>query len=359
MPITRLNAEQQHRIAMLIYPGVSTVDVCGPLECFGLANYVAGKPRYDIITVSADGLPLASAGGWLLLTPTHSFANAPQCIDTLMIAGGPAFGAASADKALLAWIRTRGRAAQRVASVCNAAAILAATGLADDCRLATHWLYTGMLARANPQVNVDPDAIFVEDGKVWSSGGMTSGMDLALAMIERDLGRTLALEVARHMVLTLKRAGGQSQFSMHLKAQFNELPSVARIQQWIIDNPGGDLRVEAIADRHAMSKRSLLRLFADHTPSTLGDFISETRLRYACSLLENTPKPFKEVAAQSGLGSEANMRKIFAAKIGVTPSQYRNKFRASEQIATATAHYDEFWLSRSDVMGPEKRAAAS
>jgi len=359
MPITSLNAEQLHRIAMVLYPGVSTVDVCGPLECFGLANYISGTPYYDIITVSADGAPLPSAGAWLKLTPTHSFATAPERIDTLMIAGGPAFGAASEDEALVGWLRMRGRLARRVASVCNGAAIIAATGLADGATLATHWLYTGMLAKTHPDVMVDPDAIYVEDGKIWSSGGMTSGMDMALGMIEKDLGRTLALEVARQLVLNLKRSGGQSQFSMHLKAQFNDVPSVAKIQQWIIDNPGGDLRVEAIAERHAMSKRSLLRLFSDHTATTLGDFISETRLRHACSLLENTQNPFKDVAAQSGLGSEANMRKIFAARLGITPSHYRNKFRKTEPNNGQTAHYDEFWLARSDVLNDRKRANAS
>ncbi|MDO6965225.1 GlxA family transcriptional regulator [Rhizobium alvei] len=346
----------QHSVAMLLYPGVSASDVAGPMECFGLANYVSGNVVYALNTFTSDGAPVAAAGSWLTLQPNHSFDTLPDDVDTLLIPGGPAAFSLSKDSNVIAWLRSRADRVARIGSICNGAFVLAALGAADQGKLATHWLFTDQLARLHPDVDVDHDAIYVRSGKVWSSGGMTSGMDLALALIEEDCGRTLAMEVARHMVLYLRRSGGQSQFSMHLKAQFSDLPAIGRLQQWIIDNPQADLRVETMAARAAMSSRSLLRVFKEQTGMTLGKFVAETRLRHACSLLEDTDREQKEVATLSGLGTETNLRKVFMSRLGITPNQYRLRFRATE--TTAAEHetpghisYDEAWLYRTEVKG--------
>lgn len=350
-----MSRKSLHSVAMLLYKGVASSDVAGPMECFGLANYISGRDLYELTTVSADGLPLASAGDWVKLQPIHSFKTLPGDIDTLIIPGGPAAFMAAQDEKITHWIRDRGVPTVRVCSICNGAFIMAASGVARHARLATHWLYAQQLAKLYPDLEVDPDAIFVRSGNIWSSGGMTSGMDMALAIIEEDCGRILAMEVARQMVLYLRRAGGQSQFSMHLKAQFAELPLISRLQQWIIDNPSADLRIEALADHIAMSKRSLLRLFKDETGVTLGEFITDARLRHACALLEETEREQKEIASLAGLGSEANLRKVFMTRLKITPSQYRARFRAGENQATAPGgrlqfHYDSFWLHRTEVI---------
>lgn len=344
-----------HSVAMLLYKGVASSDVAGPMECFGLANYISGRDLYALTTVSADGLSLASAGEWMKLQPIHSFRTLPRDVDTLILPGGPAAFLAAKDETITHWIRERGVPTVRVCSICNGAFIMAASGVARHARVATHWLYAQQLARLHADLEVDPDAIFVRSGNIWSSGGMSSGMDMALAIIEEDCGRILAMEVARQMVLYLRRSGGQSQFSMHLKAQFAEMPVISRLQQWIIDNPQSDLRIEALAAHVAMSKRSLLRLFKDETGMTLGEFITDARLRHACVLLEETEREQKEVASLSGLGSEANLRKVFMARLKITPSQYRSRFRAGEiQEAGPGGRlqfgYDSTWLHRTEVI---------
>ncbi|MDZ7601377.1 MAG: helix-turn-helix domain-containing protein [Hoeflea sp.] len=344
----------KHSVAMLLYKGVAASDVAGPLECFGLANYVTGRLFYDIHTFTSDGKPVAAAGEWLELKPNRAFASLPQTVDTLMIPGGPAALAAAKDGKLVAWLSDRGRRVERVCTICNGAFILAATGLANGASMATHWLYAEQLSRLHPTIAVDRDAIYVRSGRIWSSGGMTSGIDMALAIIEQDAGRIVALEVARQMVLHQRRSGGQSQYSMHLLAEFSDLPVVRRLQQHIVDNPAGDLQIATLARWSAMSQRSLMRLFKDQSGMTPGEFIADVRLRHACRLLEASEQELKEIAMNSGLGSENNMRKVFMARLKLTPAQYRARFRQAD-VAQATKTqaapaYDDTWLHRTDVM---------
>jgi transcriptional regulator GlxA family with amidase domain len=354
--MTAQGKKHSHTVAMLLYPGVSTVDVMGPLECFGLANYISGRPFYHIVTVTQDGAAVAVAGSWLQLTPTHAFETAAQHIDTLLVAGGPAYRQASQDRLLVDWLTRQANRSQRVASICNGAFILAATGLLDQHKVTTHWLFARELGHSFPSIKVDPACLFVQSGKFWSSGGMTAGMDMVLAMIERDLGRPLALEVARHLVLFLHRAGGQAQFSMHLQAQFSDVPAIERIQNHIVNNPEKDLSIKRLADHAAMSTRTLLRQFKDAAGMTVGDFIANVRVRHACRLLEQSGRELKEIATLSGLGTEANMRKVFARHLGVSPAQYRSQFSGpspGQRFQTSdfgpTFSKDEHWLSSFDT----------
>ncbi|MGE0500016.1 MAG: GlxA family transcriptional regulator [Rhizobiaceae bacterium] len=350
-----------HRVAIVIHEDVAATDFTGPMEAFGLANYISGEPHYEMLTVAETLRPLRVAAGYCSVTPTHSYDTLEGPLGTLLVAGGPAAEAMANDSALQRFLRRIEPQSQRFGSVCNGSFILAASGLADGCEIATHWLYADRIRDHHPNVSVNADAVYVTSGKVWSSAGMTTGIDMALAMIEADHGRALALEVARHLVLPMKRVGGQSQFSMHLKAQFAELPSIERVQHHIVDNPAGDLTVKSLAAVAAMSQRNFLRQFRSASGSTLGDYIADVRLRHACALLERTDSELKVVAREAGLGTDANMRKVFMRRLSVTPSQYRASFDGPRPAAPAYARVvspaqPQNWLHRSETSGQRRGA---
>lgn len=317
-------------VVLVLHPDLAATDAIGPMEAFGLANYMSGRRAYELMTATMDGLPVRVAGSYLQLTPTHSLAELPERIDTMLIAGGPMARHFAQDGALVGWLKAIAPRCARLGSVCNGAYLLCATGLTAGRSVATHWQDAADVARLYPDTHVDADALFVNSGNIWSSAGMTSGTDLALAMIEADLGRKVALEVARHLVVYLKRPGGQAQFSMHLKAQFADVPAIERVQQWILDHLNAPLSIEELAGVARVSSRSLLRAFKDKTGATVGDYIVGARLRRACSLLEHTDKGAKEISALCGLGTQANMRKVFLRHIGIAPSEYRERFRISD-----------------------------
>jgi transcriptional regulator GlxA family with amidase domain len=343
-----------HVIAMLLYDGVAASDVAGPLECFGLANYASGRNLYQICTFTLDGAPVKSGGAWLGLAPSCSAADLPANLHTLLVPGGPAVFKVSQDQALTGWLADRADTVERIGSICNGTFVLAAAGLTKGRRVATHWMYAGELARQYPETDVDADALFIRSGPLWSSGGMSAGMDLALAIIEADFGRTLAMEVARMMVLYMRRAGGQNQFSVHLQSQFADIPMVERMQQIIMDDPAGDHRIETLAKKLAMSERTMLRLFKEATGQTIGDFVIGIRLRSACTLLETSDREVKEIAILSGLGTEANMRRTFMARLNASPTEYRDRFRLEAEGTGPEQRqqlgYDDHWLHRYEVM---------
>lgn len=323
-------ARQPHRVVLVIHEDVAATDFTGPMEAFGLANYISGAPSYELLTVADAIRPLRVAGGYCTVTPTHSYDTLTGPIGTLLVAGGPAARTMAKDSALQAFLAQIEPSCERFGSVCNGTFILAASGFANGCEVATHWLYAEEIQAQWPAVGVNADAVYITNGKIWSSAGMSAGTDMALALIEADHGRALALEVARHLVLPLKRSGGQSQFSMHLKAQFAETPSIERVQHHIVDNPAGDLSVKALADIAAMSARNFLRRFKESSGKTLGDYIADVRLRHACALLEHTSTELKSIALASGFGTDANMRKVFLRRLGIAPSQYRANLEAAQ-----------------------------
>lgn len=296
------------------------------MEAFALANHLSGKEFYIQMTVSGNGAPVAAAGGYVDFSPTHSFGSLPTPLGTLLVPGNSNPDAARADRALLEWLRDIEPQCDRVASVCNGAYTLCASGLAEGHTVTTHWASADDLACRYPGTQVEMDSLFVTSGKIWSSAGMTAGIDLALAMIESDLGRAVAMDVARYMVVHLRRTGGQSQFSTHLKAQFSNIPVIQRIQHLILDHPERKLSIDGLAELAAMSPRNFLRMFKAELGIAVGAFITDARLRHACRLLEGTDKSLGEIAGLSGLGSDANMRKVFKKNLGVTPMGYRRSF---------------------------------
>ncbi|HEX4776303.1 MAG TPA: DJ-1/PfpI family protein, partial [Acidimicrobiia bacterium] len=242
------------RVVIVAFPGVQSLDVTGPTEVFA----AAGGHRVELAAPVAG--PVRSSSG-LGLVAEHAVADVRGPVDTLVVAGGPGTRAAARDPEVVTAVGRLAARSRRVASVCTGAFVLAASGLLDGRRATTHWASCDLLARLHPAVSVEPDAIFVRDGDVWTSAGVTAGIDLALAMVEQDLGRAAALRVARQLVVFLKRPGGQSQFSAQLAGQFSDQAAVRDLQAWIVDHLAEPLTVERLAARAVMSPRHFARVF--------------------------------------------------------------------------------------------------
>jgi transcriptional regulator GlxA family with amidase domain len=326
--------ESPRRVAMLAYPDAQLLDITGPLQVFATATKLldrsprAGAHPYEVFVVAREEGPLRTCSGIEILARGIADID-PASIDTLLISGGVGSPAASRDPALLEWIRGAAPQARRAGSVCTGAFLLASAGLLDGRRATTHWALCAELARAFPSVKVEPDAIFVHDRGVWSSAGITAGMDLALAMVEVDLGRAAALEVARVHVMFLKRPGGQSQFSSHLAAQMAGEGPLADLIAWVVEHPGADLRAEALARRAKMSLRTFARAFSRELGTTPADFVERVRVEAARRWLEESDEPVEGVASRSGFGDPERMRRAFLRRLGVPPKSYRNRFRTS------------------------------
>jgi transcriptional regulator GlxA family with amidase domain len=316
------------RIVIVAYPDVQLLDVVGPLEVFAIANREGvARAGYTVEVVTVDGEAVTGSSG-LAIVPRRALRSVRGAIDTLIVAGGTGTPDAMRDAELIGWLRRAAPRCRRVASVCSGAFVLAAAGLLDGRRATTHWQVCDTLARLYPSVTVEPDPIYVRDGNVSTSAGVTAGMDLALAFVEEDLGRDAALRVARQLVLFVRRPGGQSQFSAQLAAQHALRPGLRDLQAWIADHPRDDLSVAALASRAAMSPRHFARAFRDEIGMTPAAYVECTRVEHARSLLETTDLGFGEVADVSGFGSIETMRRAFGRRLGVAPSDYRHRFRA-------------------------------
>lgn len=312
-------------IEVLAFPEAQLLDVAGPLQVFASANRLARDAGravpYATAVVGRDSEVVTSAGlglrvDWLPV--------AGPAVDTLLIAGGEGVEAAAADPVLLGWVRTRAAGARRVASVCTGAFLLASAGLLDGRRAVTHWSRCDDLARAFPSVRVDPDPIFIQDGNVWTSAGVTAGIDLALAMVEQDLGQAAALAVARQLVVFLKRPGGQAQFSAFLSRQHGD-DRWGALHSWIADNLAGDLSVSVLADRAGMTERSFVRHYRRQTGTTPARAVEQLRVEAARQLLCDTGLPLKRVAQRCGFGSEETMRRSFLRVVTTAPRDYRER----------------------------------
>jgi transcriptional regulator GlxA family with amidase domain len=251
-------------------------------------------------------------------------------VDTLIVPGALEMDAAVCDRRLVRWIRKTALTARRVVSVCSGAFLLAEAGLLDGRRAVTHWAQCGRLKKRYPAVNVDPGPIFVRDGRVYTSAGVTAGLDLALALVEEDLGREASLELARWFVMFLVRPGDQSQFSVHLEAQRAGPAPLRELLRWIADNPTGDLSVSALAGRMNMSPRHFARVFVRETGLTPARYVHQARLERARRDLEGAPHGLKRVAARAGFGAEESLRRAFQRELRITPGEYRARFQRTD-----------------------------
>jgi transcriptional regulator GlxA family with amidase domain len=315
------------RIVVLGFPDVQSLDVAGPVEVFAAAS-----PDYRIDVV-APAAGVVRAGSGLALWVEHSLADISGPLDTLLIAGGEGTPAVMSDEHVLADVRRLSSRSRRVASVCSGAFVLAAAGLLDGRRATTHWSVCDALASAYPAVTVDADRIFVRDGDVWTSAGVTAGIDLALAMVEEDHGRDAALAVARRLVVFLKRPGGQSQFSAQLAGQLAERRPLGELQAWVTEHVGDDLTVERLADRVAMSPRNFSRTFRREVGVTPARFVERVRVEAARRLLEESRASVDEIASRCGFGTAETLRRSFLRSLRVAPSEYRRRFRFEEESA--------------------------
>jgi transcriptional regulator GlxA family with amidase domain len=314
-------------IEVLAYPSVQLLDVTGPLQVFATANDLVteagGMRPYALQVVAQGGQGVTASAGLELATAPLPAAEAT--LDTLMIAGGPGVEAAAADPALLDWIRQRARQARRVASVCTGAFLLAASGVLDGRRAATHWSCCADLARRFPAVHVESDPIFVRDGPIWTSAGVTAGIDLALALVEEDLGRSVALGVARYLVVFLKRPGGQAQFSTALSLQTAE-DKFGALHDWINTHLADDMSLPVLAGQAGMSERSFNRHYVAATGLTPARAIERLRVEAARRLLSESRLPVKRISQRCGFGSEETMRRSFLRLLAATPQEYRARF---------------------------------
>ncbi|MZD09531.1 helix-turn-helix domain-containing protein [Streptomyces sp. SID5785] len=312
-------------VLVLLFDDVQSLDVTGPVEVFTGAGLAAGTDHapYRVVTASMDGAPVRTSSG-LTLVPDLALADAPAP-HTVLVPGGQ--GTRRGDPRLVAWLRAHAPRAERVVSVCTGAILLAEAGLLDGRRATTHWAYCARLARDHPAVEVDPDPIYVRDGNVATSAGVTAGIDLALALVEEDHGRDVALTVARHLVVFLRRPGNQAQFSVQLAAQTAARAPLREVQQWITEHPGGDLSVPALAERARLSPRHFARAFHAETGLTPGRYVERARIEHARRLLEDTADGVEEISRSSGYGTPEAMRRAFVRTLGTPPAEYRLRFR--------------------------------
>src|SRR3954449_8745122 len=313
------------RVLVLAVEGTESLDILGPVEVFDYAGrQVPGAYRIDVVGPTADGYITMSNRLRLGVTPLP---EPPPRHDTLLVAGGEGARRSVNDPAVVDWIARASRRARRTTSICTGSYLLAAAGLLDGRRATTHWNYCAVLAQRYPEVDIDADPLFVRDGNVWTSAGVTAGIDLALALVEEDLGAEVALEVARLLVVFFKRPGGQSQFSGALSVQQASRPALRELQAWIAGHLDEDLSVAALADRANLSERSFARAFRAEVGQTPAVYVEGLRVERARSLLEDGAQSLDAVARAAGFSSPEVLRRAFHRRVGVSPAAYRERFR--------------------------------
>lgn len=315
---------------MVAFAEAQLLDVTAPMEVFAAANRWLARergrgPAYRLEVLSPEGRPVRTSSG-LRIEADGACGRARTDLDTLLVAGGRGVERAVEDRRLVAFLARTAERARRFGSVCTGAFLLAAAGLLDGRRAATHWQACDELARRFPRIAVDRDAIFVRDGACVTSAGVTAGMDLALALVEEDHDRQVALGVARDLVLFLVRSGSQAQFSAHLAAQATEHEPLAAVRTFIAEHPAADLSVEALARRAGLSPRQFARVFRAQVATTPAKYVTSVRLDAARALLERGRLGLDQVAERAGFGTAEAMRLAFLRELGINPSVYRDRF---------------------------------
>lgn len=319
------------RVVFLAYEGMNLLDLAGPLQTFATANRIsqgdAGPLLYETVVASARGGAVASSAGLSVDTQAISTLDGVE-IDTLITAGGCMGDEYSACPELVNWIAQRAAHLRRLCSVCTGAFLLAAAGRLDGRRVATHWGWADRLQQRHPEIEVDADALFVHDKGVWTSAGVTAGIDMSLALIEADYGHHIAIQTARQLVMFIKRAGGQSQFSVPLAAQSRDSGNFAGLHAWIAAHIDEDLSVARLAAQVHMSLRTFVRVYAATVGRTPAKTVEAIRMEAACRALESSTLPLKAISVQIGYAEEQNLRRVFLRNFGINPLQYRARFAA-------------------------------
>lgn len=313
-------------IGLLAYDDMQALDLAGPLDVFGGANALAhGTPPYELCVLGLQACAVRAENG-LSIVPARTLEDALP-LDTLLIPGGVAARLAlHGDARLLAWLRERAKDTRRIISVCTGAYVLAAAGLLDGRRVTTHWRFADDLARRYPALHVETDRLFLRDGRFATSGGLTAGMDLALALVEEDLGAPAALDVARHLVMYMKRPGNQAQFSTPLAAQAQGNGRMGALVDWLLAHLDEDIGMDRMAEQVAMSARHFRRVFVETFGVTPARFVEKLRLEQACMRLTQGRAPIGRIAVSVGFNSADAFRRAFRTRYGATPNEYRERF---------------------------------
>ena len=323
----RAPAAATRRIGFVGFRNALALDIVGPMEAFSLACEIepARRPRYRCLLLGLNRRPFATESG-LVLRPDFSLADAPA-LDTVVIPGGAGLRDPAVNAHIAGWLRACAGGIRRVAAVCTGLYGLAPTGLLDGRRAATHWRFAEDAARRFPKVAIDADALFVRDGRFYTSAGVTAGIDLALALIEEDHGAHLAIRVAREMVVHQKRAGGQQQYSEPLRYQAEYQDRFGEVASWLTSHLAGDLSVETLAQRACLSPRHFSRRFKQAFRTTPADFVERARLDEARRRLAAAGRSLSQVAESVGFGSTDAFRRAFTRRFGVTPGAFRRTLR--------------------------------
>jgi transcriptional regulator GlxA family with amidase domain len=315
-------------VIAVIFPELQVLDLTGPVEVFDVANRLSGGNEYAITVAGTRPGRVKTSSGLAVAIDT-ALCDVARVPDTLLVTGGAGTASALADAELVRQVGRLAKRARRVASVCSGAFVLAEAGLLDGRRATTHWAWCETFAIRYPEITVDPEPIYVRDGNVYTSAGVTAGMDLALALVEEDLGRDLALAVARQLVMFLHRPANQTQFSTQLVAQLAERDALREAQRLIAENPGATLTVPALAAHVGMSERNFARCFRREVGQPPGHYVASVRIEAARRLLEDTDRAVADIAVACGLGTAETMRRSFVRTLGCGPTEFRRRFRSS------------------------------
>ena len=323
------------RVAIVGFDDAQMLDVVGPFEVFAAANKALreqaarGRTRpvgYDVSVVSVRGTSIRSESG-LSISTQGTLADL-RAVDTLIVAGGTGAREAARDRSTCGAVGRAARRARRVASVCTGTFVLAAAGLLEGRRVTTHWAYCDRLAKDHPSLTVERQPIYVRDGRFWTSAGVTAGIDLSLAMVEEDFGSELALLIARWLVVFIRRAGGQSQFSPHLEAEAAGREPIRALQSFVVGHPEAPLDVPTMAARAGMSVRHFTRVFRGEVGVTPAAYVERIRLDSARRLMESTSLGVEQIASRAGFGTAESLRRAFTRGVGLSPTEYRARFGA-------------------------------
>ena len=326
-------ANSKLKVVMVAVPGANASELIGPLSVLTVANYMleySGRSDigYDIEIVAVESGEVFESGGMKIVVE-KTYDQVTGDVDTVVFQSVDEHGTCLHDKAFMDWVAGMAGRTRRVASICIGTYILAAAGLLDGRRATTHWCAADDFRRRFPEVELDDDPIFIKDGDFYTSAGMTSGLDLMLALVEDDFGPELALRTAQELVLYLKRPGSQSQFSAHISGEGPGDPKIHKVQDFIIENPDADLRIEKLADIAGMSARNFARVFKRQVGMSPGKYVERARLEHARGLLEQSNIPVSQVARMCGYGSQDGLRIAFDRHLQVNPAEYRHRFSSS------------------------------
>lgn len=317
------------KVAIVVFDGVQALDVAGPLDVFAEANtYLPVHQRYEVSLVGKRAGTVTCSNG-MQLSVQFGFGDLDAQYDLILVAGGPQLPDACPSGDVLGWLQCQARGATRFGSVCNGTFLLGHAGLIDGKAVTTHWAVAARLANEFPLASVKPDSIFIRDGRLFTSAGVTAGIDLCLSFVSEDWGHELAVRIAKQLVVYIQREGGQSQYSPFISAGKDEDPIIGKVHQYVTDHIADTLSIEQLASAVSVSRRTFSRLFAKHAKVTPSAFVEQIRVDTARTLLETSDAPLKTVAFKCGFHSATHMRATFARRLNVTPQQYRQRFRST------------------------------